>query len=595
MSQFSSPLRDVLYSLLELHGFESHYAEVAPDAEVSAETVASVLEAVARFAERRLAPLNASGDLQGAAWCDGEVTAPEGFAQAYRQYVADGWPALAQAAEHGGQGLPYSLSMSAMEFLQGANQAWCMYVMLNDGAVRTLRAADAAVQAMFLPKLASGEWTATMCLTEAQAGSDLGLLRARAEPLADGRFSVTGGKIFISSGEHDLAANIVHLVLARLPDAPPGVRGISLFVVPKFLLDEEGNPGARNAVNCVSIEHKMGLKGSATCTMAFEGAQGWLVGEPHRGLAAMFIMINKSRLGVATQAVAQAQGAFSSALTYARERLQGRAVAAAVRGNAGQAADPLVAHPDVRRMLLTQKAIAEGGRALLHYCARWVDLADLTPARRAEAEQRLAVLTPVAKAFLSELGVEAADLGIQLLGGHGYVHESGLEQRLRDARITRIYEGTTGIQALDLLQRKVLVDPRPLHGLMREIEQWCGAHQAAARAEPVVAQLAQRLLTAVKAWRDTTDDVAAWAPGNPGGAEAVAVDYLMLSGYVLLGYLWARAAAVSAGRRKSDGFHAAKCWTAEFYFEGLLPRVNTHAALVSARGRVQSTIDPALL
>lgn len=591
MTTYKAPIQDTLYSLLDLHGFATHYASLAPEMGLDAGTLGAILEAVGQFAERELAPLNASGDLAGARWEAGRVHTPAGFAAAYARFVADGWPALAQARAHGGQGLPYSLQMAGSEFLQSANQAWCMYALLNDGAIKTLlQGASPALLNMFLPKLVSGEWTATMCLTEAQAGSDLGLLRTRAEPIGDGRYCITGNKIFISSGEHDLAPNIVHLVLARLPDAPPGVRGISLFLVPGRQVLPNGELGEQNKVSCLSIEHKMGLKGSATCVMAFDGADGWLVGEANRGMANMFVFINKSRLAVAVQAVAQAQAAHATTLAYARERRQGRAPDAASRPGAD--ADALIEHADVRRMLLVQKAIVEGGRALSHYCARWVDLADgPDEAGREHAAQRLGLLTPIAKACLSELACEAVDLGIQVLGGHGYMREWGMEQRLRDVRITRIYEGTTGIQAMDLLGRKVLTDARPLHSFADEVVAWCEVR----RDDAEVDVLARRLRAALQTWLDVTASLAERVPHAPHLIGAVAVDYLMLAGYVVLGFMWARAADVSSGRDGRDALHCAKRWTARFYFDTLLPRISTHAALIGYGGVVQSDIDPALI
>ncbi|ROZ68749.1 acyl-CoA dehydrogenase C-terminal domain-containing protein [Ramlibacter sp. WS9] len=590
MTTYQAPVQDTFFSLLEVLDFPAHYAALTPEAQLDASTLQALLEAVAKFAEGVLAPLNAPADAQSAVWHDGQVRAPDGFRAAYRQYVDAGWPALAQSPEWGGQGLPYSLQLAAGEYLQAANQSWCMYMMLNDGAIKTLLAGAAREQLQtFLPKLVSGEWLATMCLTESHAGSDLGLLHTRAEPVGDPaakRYRITGNKIFISSGEHDLAPNIVHLVLARLPGAPSGVRGISLFVVPKFMPAPDGTPGVGNAVSCLSIEHKMGLKGSATCAMAFDGAEGWLVGEPHKGLANMFIFINKSRLAVGVQAVAQAQAAYQQSLAYARERLQGRAPGGATRPDLP--ADPLTAHPDVRRMLLIQKAVAEGGRALVHECARWVDLADHGDAATAErAVLRLALLIPIAKACLSELAFESVDLSIQVLGGHGYVREWGLEQRLRDVRITRIYEGTTGIQGGDLLGRKVLADPRLLAAFTEEIDDWC--------AQAVPSSRVTALQAAVRTWREVTQEISELAVQDPLVVGAVAVDYLMLSGYVTLGFMWARQAAVAQRAGSDPQRAAAKEVTAQFYFDALLPRLHTHAAVVRGASGVLCTLDPACL
>lgn len=575
--KYQAPVTDVLHSLLAVNGFADHYRRIVPEMQLDADTLSAIMREMVNFTDREVAPLNASGDQEGARWVDGEVLAPAGFAEAYGRYVDAGWPALAHPQDLGGQGLPYSVKLVLSEFLHAANHAWCMYSQLNDGAIKTLQAhAEERLQQLFLPKLISGEWTGTMCLTEPQAGTDLGLLRTRAEPDGTGGYRITGGKIFISSGEHDLASNIVHLVLARLPDAPPGVRGISLFIVSKRHIQADGSLGDPNRVSCLSIEEKMGLKGSATCTMEFDGAQGWLVGEPHRGLACMFVYINKSRLGVAMGAVSHAQAAHADSVRYALERLQGTDVN---RSGDGAAAHPLIAQGDVRRMLLTQRAIAEGGRMLVHECARWVDLADYgDKPSQALAARRLALLTPIAKACLSELAFEAVDLAIQVYGGHGYIRDSGVEQRLRDARVLRIYEGTTGIQGMDLLGRKVLADMQPLNELILEIRSWC----ASATFHPVCGSLAEVLLDAVEDWSASTQELAAQATIDPELVGTVAVDYVMLTGYVLLAYVWARAAVVSAGAKGDDDFHAAKQVTARFYFQRLLPRRHAHLEALRA-------------
>lgn len=587
---YAAPLKDTLFSLIDVLDMPSHYQAVAPSTGLDAQTLAAVLEAVGQFAEGELAPLNASGDAEGAQCVHGQVTAPKGFAQAYQRYVEAGWPGLAQQERWGGQGLPYSVQMAAGEYLQGANQAWSMYAMLNDGAIKTLLAgARPDLLERFLPRLVSGEWLSTMCLTEPQAGSDLGLLHARAEPVGDpaqGRYRITGNKMFISSGDHDWTSNIVHLVLARLPDAPSGVRGISLFLVPKFGVAEDGALLERNAVHCLSVEHKMGLKGSATCAMAFDGAEGWLVGEPHRGLANMFVFINKSRLGVAMQAVAQAQAAYQNSLAYARERLQGRSPLV-VAGQ--QAADPLVMQPDVRRMLLTQKAIAEGGRTLVHYCAKWVDRVDLgDETARQQAERMLGLLTPIAKAFLSELAFESVDAGLQVFGGHGYTKEWDVEQRLRDVRVTRIYEGTTGIQGMDLLGRKVLADPDLLPLLTDEILDWCERTAVAECLAPWVAEV----VNAVSDWCTVTESLRQRARQDPALISALGVDYLMYSGYVLLGYMWLQQA--HAAQLKGSVQSTGKQVTADFYFRRLMPRRQLHLRLLSDEQACMTASDLAV-
>ncbi len=578
MHSYKAPIRDVRFCMQEVLGFSSHYASLPAGAGVSTDDVDSILQAVAQFSEEVLAPLNRSGDQEGAHFENGNVRSPRGFADAYKQYVDGGWPRLANPKEQGGEAAPYSLKLAMSEFMQAANHAWCMYALLNDGAIKTLMSfADAALIERFVPKLVSGEWMGTMCLTEPHCGSDLSLVRTRAEPRGDGSYSITGTKIFISSGEQDFSDNIVHLVLAKLPDAAPGTRGISLFVVPK--IDERAN-----AVRCLSIEHKMGLKASATCVMAFEGARGWLVGEAGRGLNAMFVFINKSRLGTAQQAQAHAEGAFQSSLAYARERLAGRSADAP--SSAGPSA--LIVHPDIRRMLLTQKAIAEGGRALVLYCAKWVDLADAgSAAQRALAEQRLAVLTPIAKGALSEWATEATDLGIQILGGHGYMQEWGIEQRVRDVRITRIYEGTTGIQGMDLLGRKLLGPLRQgLTDFTDEILAFCRQPDSAPELSAITATLAE----AVKLWLEMTDFAAEASQSDAAFVGATAVDYLHLAGYVSVGYMFAMSARAARSRldagTSEEAFYRAKIQTARFYFDKLLPRIHAHA--LSMRSGSQS-------
>ncbi|WP_116813073.1 acyl-CoA dehydrogenase C-terminal domain-containing protein [Steroidobacter cummioxidans] len=576
MHSYKAPIRDVRFCMQEVLGFSSHYASLPTGAGVSMDDVDSILEAVGQFAEEVLAPLNRSGDEEGAHFENGKVRSPRGFADAYKQYVDGGWPRLANPEEQGGEAAPYSLKLAMSEFMQAANHSWCMYGLLNDGAIKTLVSfADAQLIERFVPKLVSGEWMGTMCLTEPHCGSDLSQVRTRAEPRGDGSYSISGTKIFISSGEQDFSDNIVHLVLARLPDAAPGTRGISLFAVPK--VDDQAARGSANSLRCLSIEHKMGLRASATCVMAFEGARGWLVGEPERGLNAMFVFINKSRLGTAQQAQAHAEGAFQSALAYARERLAGRSPHASSSG--GPSA--LIVHPDIRRMLLTQKAIAEGGRALVLYCAKWVDLADGGDVeQRALAEQRLAVLTPIAKGALSEWASEATDLGIQILGGHGYMKEWGLEQRVRDVRITRIYEGTTGIQGMDLLGRKLLGPQRQaLTEFSAEILAFCRQANGAE-----LTAMTARLVAAVKIWLELTELAAERSASDPAFVGAAAVDYLLLAGYVSVGYMFALSAQ-AASSKLADGtteeaFYRAKIQTAQFYFDKLLPRIHAHAASI---------------
>jgi alkylation response protein AidB-like acyl-CoA dehydrogenase len=580
MTAYHPPLRDLRFWFDELLDYPAHYATLPLAADLGRDDVAFIIEQVAKFAQDVLAPLYVEGDSEGAHYENGRVRSPAGFAEAYRRYVDGGWPRLGNPPEYGGQAAPYSLKLAVSEFMQSANHAWCMYALLNDGAIKTLTSyATPALIDAFVPKLVSGEWMSTMCLTEPQCGSDLNLVRCKAEPVAGGGYRLTGTKIFISSGEQDFSENIVHLVLARLPDAPPGTRGISLFAVPKRLLRDDGSAGEANAVRCLSIEQKMGLKASATCVLSFDGATGWLVGEPNRGLNAMFVYINKSRLGTAQQGQAHAEGAYQTCLAYARERRAGRAPAGASGGDA----DPLLAHPDIRRMLLTQKAIAEGGRALVLYCAQWVDRADSDDAPlRSRAERYLALLTPIAKGAVSEWGSEAADLGIQILGGHGYMKEWGIEQRVRDVRITRIYEGTTGIQALDLLGRKILGPQREtLQEFTQTMLDFCDRAPSSGPLRPMLAQLRE----AVRRWRAVTDRIEQ-RMSDVNLVPAVAFDYLMFAGYVSVAWLWASAAEV-AQRRLADAtqeraFFEAKIQTAQFWFDRMLPRIAVHEAAIEA-------------
>lgn len=568
----------------ELLEYRAHYRRLEAHQEFDWNDVEPILAGMADFAERELAALSAPGDAAGASFHEGRVASPEGFREAYRRYVDAGWPRLGNPPELGGQPAPYSLKLIGSEFLQAANQAWCMYALLNDGGIRTLLSQHASSPTFdFARELVSGEWMSTMCLSEPQCGSDLNLVRCGAQPDADGTFRISGTKMFVSSGEQDFTDDIVHLVLARLPDAPPGTRGISLFAVPKRLGDVDGAGVRANGVRALSIEHKMGLRASATCVMSFDSAIGWLVGAPNRGLAAMFVFINKSRLGTAQQAHAQAEASFQLALRYARERRAGHSPDS--RTDESHAA-PLIAHPDIRRMLLTQKALAEGGRALVLYCAQWVDLADEPDdAVRQRAEERLALLTPIAKGVVSEWATEATDLGLQVMGGHGYVVDSGMEQRVRDARVTRIYEGTTGIQGLDLLGRKVLGARRnTFNEWTGEIIAWCDEVESSRVGK--FGPLLQPLRKAVGTWSDITTLAARESETDPNFVGAASVDYLMLAGYVTVGYFWAQAAVVSQRRLDQGGgdtsFHRAKLETAKFYFSKLLPRVDLHAAAIRA-------------
>ncbi|MFK8075588.1 MAG: acyl-CoA dehydrogenase C-terminal domain-containing protein [Granulosicoccus sp.] len=579
MPTYNPPLQDIRFALRDVLDFDAHYAALPGAEEATPETVDAILEEGAKFSREVLSPLNAVGDSEGCTWKDGVVTTPTGFREAYQQYVEGGWPSMVQSEALGGQGLPESLGTVLSEMNGTANWSWAMYPGLSHGAMNTLAAHGTEEQQQaYLSKLVSGEWTGTMCLTESHCGTDLGLLKTRAEPNEDGSYSITGQKIFISAGEHDMADNIVHIVLARLPGAPAGTRGISLFIVPKFSLSSEGEIGERNAVNCGSIEHKMGIHGNATCVLNFDGAKGFLIGPPNRGLNCMFTFMNTARIGTATQGLAHAELAFQGSLAYARDRLQMRSLTGPAYPE--KAADPIIVHPDVRRMLLTQKALAEGGRMFLYRCSQLVDIAHqgATEEAKAAAEQELALLTPIAKAFMTETGFEAANLGLQVFGGHGYINEWGMEQNVRDSRISMIYEGTTGVQAIDLLGRKVLGSQGAvLQAYTKQIHKFCKAHTD----EPRLTRFIRPLAKLNQEWGDLTRRIGMAAMQDKQEAGAASVDYLMYSGYIVLAYFWAQA-AVAAERKLEAGegdtvFLQAKLFTARFYFERLLPRTRSLA------------------
>lgn len=579
MPTYDPPLNDMRFAMRQVLDFDTHYATLAGAEDATPDTVDAILEEGAKFARDVLSPLNAIGDSEGCTWKEGVVTTPPGFREAYQQYVDGGWPSMTQPEALGGQGLPESLGTILSEMNGTANWSWSMYPGLSHGAKNTLAEHGSVEQQQaFLSKLATGEWTGTMCMTESHCGTDLGLLKTRAIPNDDGSYAITGQKIFISAGDHDMAENIVHIVLARLPGAPTGTKGISLFIVPKFSLTEQGDVGVPNAVSCGSIEHKMGIHGNATCVLNFDGAKGFLIGSPNRGLHCMFTFMNAARIGTAVQGLAHAELAFQGSLAYARDRLQMRSLSGVVEPS--KPADPIIVHPDVRRMLLTQKALAEGGRMFLYRCAQLVDIAHKgsTPEDCASAEQELAILTPIAKAFLTETGFEAANLGMQVFGGHGYISEWGMEQNVRDARIAMIYEGTTGIQALDLLGRKVLGSQGALlKTYTQKIHKFCSEYEDENR----LSRYIRPLLQLNSEWGDLTRKIGMAAVQDKEEVGAASVDYLMYSGYIVMGYFWAQA-AVAAHRQLEAGegdatFLRAKLFTARFYMERLLPRTRTLA------------------
>jgi alkylation response protein AidB-like acyl-CoA dehydrogenase len=545
---------------------QESWREIPAFADVDRDTVGQVLESAAQFASEVIAPLNSTGDLEGARYDSGRVVTPQGFADAYRAYVEAGWGALALPADHGGQGLPLVLNCVLTEMLTAANHSFTMYVALAHGACECVAAhAPASLQQQYLPKMVSGEDAVSMCLTEAHAGSDLGLLRTRAEadPAVAGQYRLSGTKIFISGGEHDLTDNIVHLVLARLPDAPAGTKGISLFLVPKILPD-----GRRNTVRCDGIEKKMGIKGSATCVMNFDNAIGWLASEPHRGLAAMFVMMNSARLHVAMQGIGHAEAAYQNALQYARERRQMRAPAATRTQTA--AADSIIEHPAIRRTLLQLRAYTEGQRALAYWCGHLIDVAEHhnDPAQRKDSHALASLLTPIAKAFFTDNGFTLASSALQVFGGHGYVHDNAIEQTLRDSRIGAIYEGTNEIQAIDLLVRKVLGDNGATFARLIAI-----VDEEVKRCElsPACREYAQKLRTAGAAQTDAIAAIRAGAQADPELPYRAANDFLRAAGLFLLAYAWARAARLAEPKARDSMFHADKLTTANFYFQWVFP------------------------
>jgi alkylation response protein AidB-like acyl-CoA dehydrogenase len=590
MLTYQAPLRDLRFVLQELHGLE-RIAALPGCGEVTPDLADAVLGQAARFCESVLLPLNQPGD-QGCRYANGEVATPAGFKEAYKAYVAGGWPGLACDPAHGGQGLPELLNVAVTELICSANVAFGTYPGLSRLAYHTLAAhAPEPVKHVCLPKLASGAWSGTMCLTEPQCGTDLGLVRTKATPLDGGRFALSGSKIFITAGEHDLTDNILHLVLARRAEAPAGTRGLSLFLVPKVHWRDDGSLGPRNAVRCARIEHKMGLAASATCTLVLDDAIGVLVGEAERGLQAMFTMMNGARLAVGVQGLGIAETAYQSARAHARDRLQGRAPGGARRPDLP--ADPLIAHPDVRRMLLTMKAGIEGGRALALWAAGNLDVARRhpDPAARQEADDLVQLLTPVIKAHLTDLGFEAANLALQIFGGHGYIREQGIEQLVRDARIAQIYEGANGIQALDLVGRKLpqhygRLARRFFHPVAAELARSEGDQRLQAFAVPLAKALGRLQRASLKLAEDGLSDA--------GGAAASASDYLRLMALVALGFMWLRMARVAhdalARGAPDAAFYEAKLAAARFFFARVLPQTSALFAAIMAGGGVVTAV-----
>ena len=583
MSAYKAPVRDMQFVLNEVLAADKLLASMPGTAEVTPELISAILEEAGKVAANLLAPLNRSGDEEGCLFSEGRVTTPAGFKEAYRTFAEGGWVGLSGHVAYGGQGMPKILAVCFEEMVMAANSSLALYAVLSAGASLALaRHASDELKQAYLPKLYDGSWSATMCLTEPHAGTDLGMIKTRAEPQADGSYLVSGTKMFITGGEHDLTENIIHLVLAKLPDAPAGPRGISLFLVPRFLLDDKGEAGERNPVSCGSIEHKMGIKGSATCVMNFDGARGYLVGEVNKGLACMFTMMNYERLTIGLQGLGAGDASYQIAAAYAKERVQGRSPKGPVAPD--KAADPLLVHPDVRRMLLTMRANTEAGRALAGYVASQLDIAHFHDDEnaRTRAAKLVALLTPVAKAAFTDRGFEACVLGQQVLGGHGYVREWGQEQHVRDTRIAQIYEGTNGIQALDLMGRKVVNDREGLlTELTDEITEYLRVNN-----EEALCEFTRPLSKALACLQSTTDLIKQAAAQKPEEVGAASVAYLDLLTLVLYCYMWARmaqAAQAALARGSSEtGFYAAKLMTARFFIARLLPRYKSLAEEISS-------------
>lgn len=584
MPAYKAPLRDIRFLMNEMFDFQSHYATLSNGALADPDTVDMILEGSADMCENILAPIYQSGDEEGCHFNNGEVTTPKGYKEAYDQFVQDGWQGLSYPEQYGGQGLPMSLNLFKSEMMGTANWSFTMYPGLSMGCMNTILQFGTEEQKdLYMPKLVEGTWSGTMCLTEPQCGTDLGQVKTRAEPEADGTYKIFGTKIFISAGEHDLTENIVHIVLARLPDAPKGTKGISLFIVPKFTPNADGSVGARNPVTCGSIEHKMGIRASATAVLNFDGAIGYLIGEPHKGLNAMFTFMNTARIGTALQGVCHAELSFQGSLPYAKERISMRALSG--KKNPDLVADAIIHHADVRRLLLTQKAVAEGGRAMIYFASQLADkMTDgVLKGDHAEYEywdDKLGFFTPILKGFLTELGLESANLGMQVFGGHGYIKEHGMEQIVRDARISTLYEGTTGIQALDLLGRKVLLGSRGkvVRDFTSDILKFCGTQAN----HKNMRGFAWDLTKICAQWNTLTLRLMLMARKDRDVVSSACNDYLMYSGYAMMAFMWARMAAKSfkaleKGGSESPEFYQAKIQTAEFFFERLLPRAQGHA------------------
>ena len=592
MPTYTPPLRDMQFVMHEVLKVCDDFKAIPRHADVDADTIDAVLEQAGKFASEVALPLNISGDQQGCT-IDPKthaVTAPKGFKEAYAQFVANGWPALSCDPEYGGQGLPLVVNQCLYEMLNSANQAWTMYPGLTHGAYAALHSYGTDDQKQtYLHKMTSGEWTGTMCLTEPHCGTDLGLMRTKAEPQADGTYRITGNKIFISAGEHDLADNIVHLVLARITDAPAGIKGVSLFIVSKHHVDKNGSLGERNGIYCGGLEHKMGIHGNATCQIVLDNAVGTLVGEPNKGMNAMFVMMNAARLGVGNQSLGLTEVAYQNALAYAKDRLQMRSLSGPKAKD--KPADPIIVHPDVRKMLLTARAYAEGGRALAIHCSVLLEKEHFHPDEkvRKDSGEMLSLLTPIVKAFLTDNGWVATSGCQQVFGGHGYIKEWGMEQFVRDARINMIYEGTNTIQSLDLLGRKILGNNgatlKKFGKLIAALVEEEGVNEKMAEFINPIAYLGDKL-------SKLTAEIGFKGFQNADEVGAAAVDYLRIAGHLVFGYFWARMAQVALreiAEGNTDPFYQAKLQTARFYFAKLFPE--TASLMLTVRAGARSLMD----
>ena len=581
MPTYKAPVRDMRFLMNEVFDFESHYKTLPNGEEATPDMVEAIIGEMAKLCENTIAPLYQSGDEEGCELKDGVVVTPKGFKEAYNEFVAGGWQGLSHPVEYGGQGLPMSLGLLKQEMMATANWSFSMYPGLSLGAMNTiqLHGTEEQKQAYMVP-LTEGTWGGTMCLTEPQCGTDLGQVKTKAEPQKDGSYKISGTKIFISSGDHDLTENIVHIVLARLPDAPKGTRGISLFIVPKYL---PGKIGEDNGVHCGSLEKKMGIKASATCVMNFDGATGFLIGPENKGLECMFTFMNTARLGTAMQGIAHAELSYQGALPYAKERKSMRALSG--KKQPDEIADSLIHHGDVRRMLLKQKAIAEGGRAMIYFAAQYADnmisgILEDDMKKYEHWDSELGFFTPILKGFLTEKGLEVANDGMQVFGGHGYIKEHGMEQIVRDARISTLYEGTTGIQALDLLGRKVLLSTKGK--CVRDFSKKLVDFGTKNLRDPKLRPFAWKLLKIAAEWNYLTTRIMLVAAKDRDMVSTASYDFLMYSGYAMMAYFWALQAGVAKDKLENGGaepaeFYKAKLATAEFYFERMLPSAKGHA------------------